>query len=45
VVVHAGWRTEPAAATDVVRHFTTESRTPAPLREARRLARTARSEA
>jgi deoxyribonuclease V len=44
LAVHAGWRTSPAVAAQVVleagRH-----RTPAPLREARRLARTARARA
>jgi len=43
LAVHAGWRTDPATAVRIVlasgRH-----RTPAPLREARRLARTARAQ-
>jgi deoxyribonuclease V len=44
LAVHAGWRTDPAMAAQIVlgaaRH-----RTPTPLREARRLARTARARA
>ena len=41
--VHAGWRTDPATACEVVMAATTKTRTPEPLREARRLARDARS--
>jgi deoxyribonuclease V len=41
--VHAGWRTDPNTACDVVLAATTRMRTPEPLREARRLAREARS--
>lgn len=43
VWVHAGWRTDLETALGVVEPLL-EERTPAPLREARRLARTARSE-
>jgi deoxyribonuclease V len=42
LAVHAGWRTDPATAVDIVL-ATTRQRTPTPLREARRLARTARA--
>jgi deoxyribonuclease V len=42
VLVHPGWRTDPETAAAVVRPLLMV-RTPAPLREARRLARTARS--
>ncbi|MFZ0216940.1 MAG: endonuclease V [Candidatus Dormiibacterota bacterium] len=42
VLVHPGWRTDPETAAAVVRPLLVV-RTPAPLREARRLARTARS--
>ena len=41
--VHAAWRTDPETAAEVVGSVGGEVRTPAPLREARRLARTARS--
>jgi deoxyribonuclease V len=41
--VHAGWRTLPEAACEVVLAVTGRSRTPEPLREARRLARSFRS--
>jgi deoxyribonuclease V len=41
--VHAGWRIDPDAAVDVVRGALAGARTPLPLREARRLARLARS--
>jgi deoxyribonuclease V len=44
VVVHAAWRTSLAAARRIVLAVTLGERTPAPLREARRLARTLRSE-
>jgi deoxyribonuclease V len=43
LVAHAGWRTDPGTALAVVRSFAGAARTPAPLREARRLARTARA--
>ena len=42
LAVQAGWRTDPDTAAEVVRHGGGRRRTPAPLREARRLARTAR---
>ncbi len=42
LAVHAGWRTDPAVAVRVVL-AATRHRTPTPLREARRLARTARA--
>jgi len=44
VAVHAGWRTDPELAVRVVLGVAGH-RTPAPLREARRLARTARASA
>jgi deoxyribonuclease V len=44
VVVHAGWRVDAQTACSVVLRVSCSSRTPAPLREARRLARTARSQ-
>jgi len=44
VVAHAGWRTDPATATQIVLMASTgAARTPDPLREARRLAREARA--
>jgi deoxyribonuclease V len=43
VVVHAGWRTDPDTAVDVVVACKGKARTPAPLRQARRLARSARA--
>ena len=43
VVVHAGWRVDAPTARAVVLGMTSAGRTPEPLREARRLARTARS--
>jgi deoxyribonuclease V len=43
VVAHGAWRTDPLTALTVVRAATAAGRTPAPLREARRLARTARA--
>jgi deoxyribonuclease V len=43
LAVHAGWRTDPRTAVQVVLAVT-RKRTPAPLREARRLARTARAD-
>jgi deoxyribonuclease V len=43
VVVHAAWRTDPATACSVVLELGSPNRTPAPLREARRLARSGRA--
>jgi deoxyribonuclease V len=44
LVAHGGWRTTPEAAVDTILTASTPSaRTPAPLREARRLAREARA--
>src|SRR5712691_5985632 len=43
VLVHAGWRTVPETACEVVLAVTGQRRTPEPLREARRLAKDARS--
>jgi deoxyribonuclease V len=45
VAVHDGWRVDPATALAVVLSVTSHSRTPEPLREARRLARASRSAA
>ena len=42
LAVHAGWRTDPHTAVQVVLAVTRQ-RTPAPMREARRLARTSRA--
>jgi len=44
VAVHAGWRVDADTAVEVVRRCTGQHRTPLPLREARRIARRARSE-
>jgi deoxyribonuclease V len=44
VIVHAGWRTTPETARDVVLAIGGETRTPEPTRTARQLARTARAE-
>ena len=44
VVVHAGWRVEAETACAIVLQVDGASRTPAPLREARRLARSARAD-
>jgi deoxyribonuclease V len=44
VVVHAGWRVEADTACAIVLQVDGASRTPAPLREARRLARSARAD-
>jgi deoxyribonuclease V len=41
--VHAGWRTDPEVALGVVRAVGGRTRTPEPLRQARRIARSARS--
>jgi deoxyribonuclease V len=43
LVAHAGWRTDPDVAVEVVRLAAGPYRTPVPLREARHLARSARS--
>ena len=43
VVVHAGWRVDADTACELVLGVTGDSRTPEPLRQARRLARTSRS--
>jgi deoxyribonuclease V len=43
VVVHPGWRTDLETAVQVVQRLCLLARTPEPLREARRLARTARA--
>lgn len=43
VLVHAGWRTLPETACEVVLEVSGRIRTPEPLREARRLAKDARS--
>ncbi|MFC1548163.1 endonuclease V, partial [Candidatus Neomarinimicrobiota bacterium] len=45
LVVHPAWRTELTVAQNVVLAASLQHRTPEPLREARRLARTARSRA
>jgi deoxyribonuclease V len=42
LAVHAGWRVDAITAVGVVRHCSFGRRTPEPLREARRVARTAR---
>jgi len=44
LVVHAGWRVDAQTACAVVLQVSGTSRTPAPLREARRLARAARAD-
>ena len=43
LVAHAGWRTSPETAAEVVLAVTTRFRTPEPLRLARQVARTARA--
>jgi deoxyribonuclease V len=43
VAVHAGWRTDPEAAVNVVMRACKRARTPEPMRRARRLARLARA--
>jgi deoxyribonuclease V len=43
LAVHAGWRVTPAQAVEIVRSASGRTRTPEPLRETRRLARTARA--
>jgi deoxyribonuclease V len=45
LAVHAGWRISPAQAVEIVQRACVEARTPEPLRQARRLARTARAKA
>jgi deoxyribonuclease V len=45
LAVHAGWRTDPSAAVELVLAALGRTRTPEPLRRARRLARTARARA
>ena len=45
LAVHAGWRTSPESGRALVLAAASGGRTPEPLREARRLARTARSDA
>ncbi|HEX2029491.1 MAG TPA: endonuclease V [Nitriliruptorales bacterium] len=45
LAVHAGWRTSPEVAVEVVLGAARRARTPQPLRAARRAARTARSRA
>jgi deoxyribonuclease V len=44
LMVHAAWRTDPATAVRVVAATLTTTRTPEPLRVARRVARTARAQ-
>jgi deoxyribonuclease V len=41
--VHAAWRTDPGTALAVIRAVTGPTRTPGPIREARRIARSARA--
>jgi len=43
LAVHAGWRTDPDTAVEIVLAVIGRARTPEPLRQARRLARTARA--
>jgi deoxyribonuclease V len=43
LAVHAGWRTDPDTAVEVVLAVLGSSRTPEPLRQARRIAREARA--
>jgi deoxyribonuclease V len=43
IAVHAGWRTDPSTAVEVVMAIARKVRTPEPLREARRAARIARA--
>jgi len=45
LAIHAAWRTDAATAAEVVLSATRKARTPEPMREARRLARTARAQA
>jgi hypothetical protein len=43
LAVHAGWRTDPETSVSIVLAVTSKSRTPEPLRQARRVAREARA--
>jgi deoxyribonuclease V len=43
LAIHAGWRTDPETGVSIVLSVTGKSRTPTPLREARRAAREARA--
>lgn len=43
LAIHAAWRTDAATAAEVVMSATRKARTPEPMREARRLARTTRA--
>ncbi len=43
LAVHAGWRTDPETGVSIILSVTGKSRTPTPLREARRAAREARA--
>jgi deoxyribonuclease V len=45
LAVHAAWRTEPETAAEIVQGTVRRTRTPEPLRQARRVARTARAQA
>jgi deoxyribonuclease V len=45
IAVHAGWRTDPDAAVQIVMSVASKVRTPEPLRQARRLARLERARA
>ena len=45
LAVHAGWRTDPGTAAAVVLAASAGARTPEPLRQARRIARSRRAEA
>jgi deoxyribonuclease V len=45
LAIHAGWRVSPAQACEIAQASLAGARTPEPLRQARRLARTARAEA
>ena len=43
LAIHAGWRTDPETGVSIVLSVTNKSRTPTPIREARRAAREARA--
>jgi deoxyribonuclease V len=45
IAVHAGWRTDPETAVEIVMRVASKVRTPEPLRQARRLARLERARA
>jgi deoxyribonuclease V len=45
IAVHAGWRTDPDAAVQIVMSVASKVRTPEPLRQARRIARLQRAKA